>query len=140
MTPADELPNISETELEVLRELWDRGPQTVRQLHATLEAADRGRAYTTVQTLLYRLEEKGYVTADRTGSAHVFAHSVSRDSLLGRRLEELASKLCDGAAGPLVLNLVEHGKFSAEEIARFRQLLDDHEARSGRRGKKWKRS
>ena len=100
MTPADELPNISESELEVLRELWDRGPQTVRQLHVALEGEDRGRAYNTVQTLLYRLEEKGYVTADRAGSAHIFSQSVSRDSLLGRRLEELASKLCDGAAGP----------------------------------------
>ena len=135
----EKLPPISDAELLLLRALWDVGAARVRELLAVLPP--ERWAYTTVQTLLYRLEEKGYVVADRAGSAHVFAHSVSRDSLLGRRLEELATKLCDGAAGPLVLNLVEHGKFSADEIARFRQLLDDHEARSdGDRNKRRKRS
>ena len=111
---------ISDTEFEVLKVLWQHGPGTVRELHDKL----RRWAYTTVQTLLTRLEKKGYVACDRSGFAHVFRPVVSRDKLLRRRLSELAEQLSDGVVTPLVLALVEDHRFSPEEIEQFRQLLD----------------
>ncbi len=122
-----EWPNISDGELELLKELWQHGPVTVRDLHGRLEQRGFTWAYTTVQTMLGRLEEKGYVAVDRDGLAHRFEAAVDRDSLLGRRLDELVNKICDGAVAPLLLNLVAGRKFSAEEIRRFRSMLDDAE-------------
>jgi predicted transcriptional regulator len=118
---------VSEAELEVLKALWQAGgPATVRQLRAGLAGQGRRWAYTTVQTLLQRLEAKGCVCCDRSGPAHVFSAAVSRGELLGRELRELAERLCDGTSSPLLLALVEGGRLTAAEIDRLRRLLDDH--------------
>lgn len=121
-------------ELEVLKVLWEHGPGTVREVNARLTQQGRSWAYTTVQTMLQRLEAKGYVRTDKGGSAHVFAAVVSRDRLLSRRLRDLADQFCDGTASPLVLALVEGTRFTPEEIQQLRQLLDQLEAPE--RGKK----
>ena len=111
-------------ELAVLKTLWRDGPGTVRQLDDRLRTAGRQWAYTTLQTLLSRLESKGLVHVDRSSFAHVFAAAVSRDEFLNGRLSSLANDVCDGTRLPLMLALVEGAKFSAEDIAQFRELLD----------------
>lgn len=115
----------SDAELEVLKVLWAAGPCTVREVTAALRKRRRRLAYNTVLTLLSRLREKGYVRADRRGTAHLFHAIVSRDDLLGSSLAALAARVCDGTASPLVHALVTGQRFSAEEIAQFRKLLDE---------------
>lgn len=132
MAPRD----ISDAELEVLRALWNHEPCTVRELMEALTA--HRWAYTTVQTLLQRLETKGYVTADRTGAAHVFRTVVSRDGLLRTGLAELRDRICEGTTAPLILNLVRGHRFTATELATFRKLLD--EAERGMRQRKRKKT
>src|SRR5438128_10691192 len=121
---ASRRPSISETELDILRVLWEHGPGTVREINRVLRGQGRRWAYTTVLTLLQRLEAKGYVASDKAGVAHVFRAMVSRDRLLRQRLRDLANQLCEGTPGPLVLALVENQHFSANEIEQFRRLLD----------------
>jgi BlaI family transcriptional regulator, penicillinase repressor len=121
---AEELSAISQAELEVLKALWEQGPAAVRQLQQRL---DRW-AYTTVQTLLTRLENKGYVASDKSGFAHVFRAVVSREELLRHRLIDLSRELSEGETTPLVMALVQGQRFSAEEIQQFRQLVDRLEA------------
>ena len=111
---------ITDAELTVLKSLWDDGPGTVREL---LDRLGTDWAYTTVQTLLGRLEDKGHVRANRRGHAHVFDAVLARDELAQRHVDEVADSLLDGAVAPLVLRLVERGDFSASDIARFRKLL-----------------
>ena len=123
-------PGLSESEREVLRVLWDRGPGTVREINAELTRRGRRWAYTTVATLLQRLSAKHYATSDPSTVPHVFRAAVTRDEILERRLQDAAEELCDGRAAPLVLALVQGGRFSAEELARMRRLLD--EAAAGR--------
>ncbi len=118
-------PAVSDTELEVLKALWDHGPGTVRDINAVLRRRGRRWAYTTVQTLLGRLQAKGYVASDKAGLAHVYAAAVSRDKLLRLRLRELSDDLCKGTATPLVLALVEDRRWSAADLAQLRQLLDE---------------
>jgi predicted transcriptional regulator len=124
-------PAISATELEVLKALWEYGPKTVRELNTALQQQGRRWAYTTVLTLLQRLEAKGYVRSDKSELAHVFQAAVSREQLLRLRLEDLANQLCEGTATPLVLALVEGQRFTAEEIEQFRRLLDELEGKTG---------
>jgi BlaI family penicillinase repressor len=119
--------SVSEAELEVLKVLWEHGPGTVRVLHTLLQEQGQRWAYTTVQTLLQRLEAKGHVSADRSGAAHVFRAAVSREALLDRRLRDLAEELCDGTTSPLLLALVEGGRLTEEEVRRLRQMLDELE-------------
>ena len=116
----------SDGELEVLKTLWDGGPAPVRGVAAALRARGVERAYTTVQTLLNRLQAKGHVASEAKGAALVYRAASSRDDLLRDRLRDLADQLCEGEPTPLVLTLVEGNKFTADEIARFRALLDRH--------------
>jgi predicted transcriptional regulator len=124
---------ISQTELDVLRTLWEHGPATVREINAVLHRQGRRWAYNTVLTLLQRLQAKGYVVADRGGPAHVFRAAVSRDGLVRQRLRDLADQLCEGTATPLLFALVEGQQFTAEEIDQFRRLLDELEDKPKRR-------
>ena len=116
--------SVSESELEVLKALWEAGPQTVRAVNAALRQHGRRWAYTTVQTLLQRLESKGFVACERSGQAHVFQAAVSRDALVSRRLRDLADQLCGGTASPLLLALVEEGRLTSEDVRHLRRLLD----------------
>jgi predicted transcriptional regulator len=122
---------VSEAELEVLKVLWEHGPGTVRSINEVLQRQGRRWAYTTVQTLLQRLEAKGHVRSDKGGSAHVFTAAVSREQLLGRRLRDLADQLCDGTTSPLLHALVEGSRLSPEEVAELRRLLDRLDPPSG---------
>jgi predicted transcriptional regulator len=117
-------PQVSGTELEVLKVLWEHGPGTVRIINAILREQGRRWAYNTVLTLLQRLEAKGCVSSDKRGLAHVFRAALSRDKLLRRRLKDLANQLCEGAASPLVRALVEGQRFSEEELGALREMLD----------------
>jgi predicted transcriptional regulator len=117
-------PGLSESEREVLRVLWDRGPGTVREINLELTRRGRRWAYTTVATLLQRLSAKRYAASDPSTVPHVFRAAVTRDEILERRLKDAADELCDGRAAPLVLALVQGGRFSADELARMRSLLD----------------
>ena len=125
---AEKLQSISDTEFEVLKVLWEHGPATVREVNHRLSRW----AYTTVQTLLTRLEKKGYVACDKSGVAHLFLPVVSRDGLIRRRLNDMVRELSDGTATPLVLALVEDHRFSAEEIEQFRHLLDHLQQEQGK--------
>ena len=115
---------ISETELAVLKVLWDLEAATVREVQAVLHQQGRKWAYTTVQTLLNRLQSKGYTKSEKGGPAHVYRSVVTREELLRRRLGDLADEFCEGTASPLVLALVEGGRFTPDEIRQFRELLD----------------
>ena len=118
-------PGLSDSEREVLKVLWDRGPGTVREINAELARRGRRWAYTTVATLLQRLAAKQYISSDPSTVPHVFRAAVSRDELLERRLQDAADELCDGRAAPLVLALVQGGRFSPEELARLRRMIDE---------------
>ena len=118
---------MSDAERDVLKVLWEQGPGTVREINDVLAEQGRSWAYTTVITLLQRLEAKGYVASDKRGFAHVFRAAVTREAVVQQHMTELVEDLCDGAAAPLVLALVQGHRFSDAEIEQFRQLMDELE-------------
>ena len=121
------LPEVSEAEMEVLQALWREGPGTVREVGVRLKTRRRRWAYTTVQTLLNRLEAKGYVAADKSALAHVYGAAQGREGFLSQRLRDLSDRLCDGETSPLVAALVTGRNFTPEDIEHFRRLLDEYE-------------
>jgi predicted transcriptional regulator len=131
---ADSKPGLSEAEMEVLKALWGHGPGTVRQINTILGGQGRRWAYTTVLTLLQRLQAKGYAASETSGVAHVYRAAITREQLVERRLKDTADELCDGSAAPLLLALMQGNRFSAEELARFRRLLDEAGGKPPRRG------
>ena len=121
---ADKLHDLGAAEFDVLKVLWEVGPATVREVLTHLHERGRRLAYTTVQTLLTRLELKKYVTSDKSDLAHVFRARVTRDRVTRTRLKSLVSQLYDGAAGPLVLQLVRTERLTPLEIDQLQKLIE----------------
>ena len=105
--------------------LWDEERLTARDLRERLYPDSKKAQHGTVQRLLQRLEEKGYVTRDANLSVHLFSAAVSREEYGGRQLESLADRLTHGSLAPLVTHLLEQKRISPDEIERLRQILDD---------------
>jgi predicted transcriptional regulator len=128
-TPQD----VTEAELAVLQVLWDDGEATIRRLTDVLYPAGGAAQYATVQKLLDRLEAKGYVGRRRTGAAHLFSAAVPRDELIGRRLQDVAEKLCGGSLTPLLTHLVRTRRLSARERQELRDLIDELDTKKGKK-------
>lgn len=122
--------DLGDAEFDVLRALWDGGPGTVREVMQHLPERRRGVAYTTVQTLLNRLEQKDFVTSDKSDLAHVFRAKLTRERVRRARLKSLVGQLYDGAAGALALHLVKTQKLSRAEIAELHRLVQELEERN----------
>jgi BlaI family transcriptional regulator, penicillinase repressor len=102
-------------ELDVMSALWDLGTASVREIQEQLPSQKRP-AYTTVQTIVYRLEEKGAVRRlKKIGNAHVFEPVITRKAAHHRLINELLD-LFGGSARPLMAHLVEIGKLTMDDI------------------------
>ena len=97
-----------------------------------LHAHGRNVAYTTVLTFLTRLEQKGYVSSDKSGLAYVYRPTLTRERLSRSRLRTLLEQLYDGAAGQLALQLIRTERFSADEIEELHKLIDRLDAKNKR--------
>ncbi len=117
-------PKLSRSELKIMQVLWDRGAAPVREIQEALPA-QRRPAYTTVQTMLYRLEAKGAVRrAKAIGGAHIFEAVVSREVAQRKLIDELL-EVFGGRAQPLMSHLIESGKLTAADIEEAGKALRD---------------
>ncbi|MHB1558802.1 MAG: BlaI/MecI/CopY family transcriptional regulator [Isosphaeraceae bacterium] len=127
--------DITESELSVLRILWDRGPASIRQLTDVLYPGGGAAQYATVQKLLDRMEAKGHVARDRSLYVHVFSPAVDRDELIGRRLRSLAESLCDGSMTPLLTHLARAKDLTNADRLALRAIIDEPDAGRSRAGR-----
>ncbi|MBM4024193.1 MAG: BlaI/MecI/CopY family transcriptional regulator [Planctomycetes bacterium] len=117
------LRNISPAETEILRLVWQLREATVQQVCDNLPAG-RGIAYATVQTLLRRLEKKGYLNHRLEGKAHVFYSAAKREDVITRSVNDFLGRLFGGDPIPLMHYLAEHGKITAEDIEALKRLIE----------------
>jgi predicted transcriptional regulator len=129
-TPHD----VTDTELSVLQALWERQPATIRQLTEVLYPGGGAAHYATVQKLLDRLEAKGFIVRKRGGGAHTFEAAVDRGELIGRRLEDVAEKLCGGSLTPLLTHLVRARRLTSRQRQELRNLIDELDEKNRGKG------
>jgi len=120
-TPQD----VTDAELSILQALWDQQPATIRHLTERLYPGGSAAHYATVQKLLDRLKAKGFIARRRSGTPHSFVTTIDRDGLIGRKLEDMAEKLCGGSLTPLLTHLVRARRLSSRERQELRQLIDE---------------
>jgi predicted transcriptional regulator len=123
---------ITDTELAVLRQLWRRDEATIRELTDALYPDGGHSHYATVQSLLDRLQAKGFVDREKHGRVNRFRASVSRAELAGRRLRATADALFDGSMAPLLTHLVDHADLRPDEVSALKDLVDQLEAGGSR--------
>jgi BlaI family penicillinase repressor len=124
-------PKPTESELELLGILWERGPVTVRELFEAVNVR-RSVVYTGVLKLLQIMAEKGLVERDERERAHLYRAAVSQADTEQRLLRELSERFFAGSAAQLALRALQIEKASDEELEAIRQLIEKKAVIKGR--------
>ena len=125
------VPKLTKLEMRVMDALWTMGPASVREIQELFPAKSRP-AYTTVQTLVYRLEAKKAIRrVKKIGNAHIFEAAVSRAGAQRRLIDELLS-FFGGRSQPVMARLIETGQLTLDDVKEAEQLLRDMEKKDGR--------
>jgi predicted transcriptional regulator len=116
------LPKLTRLELQIMEALWEHGVSSVREIQERFPEKDRP-AYTTVQTMVYRLEAKKAVRrVKKIGNAHIFEAAISRNAAQRRLIDELLS-FFDGRIQPVVAHLIDSGKLTLKDVQDAEQTL-----------------
>jgi len=113
---------LSKLELNIMEALWTHGACSIREIHDAFPK--RGRpAYTTVQTMVYRLEAKEMLRrSKKISNAHIFEATISRDAAQRRLVDDLLG-LFGGKAQPVMAHLIESGKLTLDDIKEAEKVL-----------------
>src|SRR5690348_12961362 len=124
-------PKLTKLELRIMEIVWASGPLAVRDVQARLAAARRP-AYTTVQTLMYRLEaKKALKRTAKIGNAHLFEAAVTRQSAHRRLIDEFIA-LLGGSIRPVMANLVDAGKLTLDDVREAEKHLQKISRKGGK--------
>jgi len=116
------LPKLTKLELQIMEALWKKGPCSVREIQEAFPARKRP-AYTTVQTMVYRLEIKKAVRrTKKIATALIFEAAVSREAAERRLIDDLLS-VFGGRTRPIVAHLIEAGALTLEDVREAEQAL-----------------
>ena len=108
-------PRLTKLEVHVMDALWDAGPLSVREIQDRLPAGDQS-AYTTIQTIVYRLEAKKAIRrVKKVGNAHVFEAAITRKAAQRRLIDEFLG-FFGGRSQPVVAHLIESGKLTLDDL------------------------
>ena len=121
------LPRPTESELELLRILWEKEPATVREIYDALNE-ERASGYTTVLKLLQIMTAKGLVVRDEANRAHVYRAAISQDAMQSKILKDLSMRLFSGSAAELALHALAMEPATESELEEIRALLSKHRA------------
>jgi len=113
---------LTKLELQIMETFWNRGPCAVREVQEAFPEDSRP-AYTTVQTTVYRLENKGALRCvKRISNANIFEAAISRDDVGSRMIDDLFA-LFGGGTKPVMAHLIESGKVTLDDIKEAEQAL-----------------
>jgi BlaI family penicillinase repressor len=116
------LPRPTESELELLRILWEKEPATVRDIFEALNE-ERASGYTTVLKMLQIMTAKGLVVRDEANRAHVYRAAISQEDMQSKLLKDLSVRLFSGSAAQLALHALAMEPASKLELDEIRALL-----------------
>jgi len=117
-------PKLGERELDILQALWRLGQATVAEVHQELLREGHEIAYTTVQTMLNRLEAKGRVARDTSDRAHRYRPLFKEPAAVSVAIKRLADRFFGGSVEELATHLVERN-LTPKQLERVRTMIDD---------------
>jgi len=120
--PASNRP--TELELLILKILWDRSPQPVREIRAALAESGRELAHTSVITTLNVMVRKKYLKRTKDGIAFLFAPRVSREETSQSMLTDVVDRVFDGSPSATVLSLFNASEVDESELKELRRLIN----------------
>jgi BlaI family transcriptional regulator, penicillinase repressor len=122
--PRRRSPALTDAEARVMSVLWHRHTASVADVVAALKKK-RPVSYSTVQTILRILEDKGYVSHDKVARAFIYRPRVDERQARRRALQHLVTRLFNGSPSLLVLNVLEDDQIETEELNRLKKLIEN---------------
>jgi len=120
-------------ELQIMNVVWEHGRATVQEVKDALSAGSGKKpAYTTVLTMMRKLELKGYLTHELDHRTFIYLPAISRRQVRKTLLGDLLDRLFEGSPALLVNNLVSEQKISDEDLSEIRKLVDECKKESGK--------
>lgn len=116
----------TESELEILNILWEKGPSTVREVHDEL-AKKKEAGYTTTLKLMQIMFDKKLLKRDANARSHIFTAAITREQAQVQMLHKMIDTAFNGSAASLVMQALGNYKASAEELQQIRQYLAEIE-------------
>jgi predicted transcriptional regulator len=113
----------TESEVEILRVLWDKGTATVREVHEVL-SQHKDAGYTTTLKLMQIMFEKGLVKRDDSSKTHVYRANVSKQSTQQQFMGRMINTFFGGSSSQMVMQALGNGKASKEELEEIQQLIN----------------
>jgi BlaI family penicillinase repressor len=126
---------LTEAEWTVIKAVWDKEPCTAPDIQENLEK-QTAWTYSTVRTLMDRMVAKGLLKADKQRSPTIYRSAVSRAQAQQGELLYALKHAFNGALSPMVQCLLDTKNVSAEELDRIKEIIAEHEKRSGSKGSK----
>lgn len=117
------LPELADTELDVMRALWKGERLSAREVHDRV-APGRGWAYSTTRTILERMVEKGLVEKASFHGIYLYAPRLSRAAGIARLVRDFADRVAEVGAAPVVSLFAGSESWSKEEVAELERLLE----------------
>lgn len=121
---------LADLQLAIIQVLWDKGQATVNEVRDAL-APERKLAYTTVGTMLAKMESAGYVTHKADGRVNVYRAVLRREQVSRTMVSDLAERLFQGDVAEMMCHLLDGCDVSPQELARLKQLIRDKEREIG---------
>jgi len=116
------LPKLTKLELQIMEALWSKGALSIREIQEAFSKLRRP-AYTTIQTTVYRLEDKKALRrVKKISNAHIFEAVISRQAAQRRLIDELLA-LFGGRTQPVMAHLVESGKLTMADVREAERAL-----------------
>jgi len=114
----------TQLELEILKVLWEEAPLPVREVRARLDQqAGRPLAHSTVITMLNIMVRKGFLRRKKQGNLFLFSPKVEKENVAGGMMGDLLSRVFDGSASAMMMNLIETADIDANELTELRKLI-----------------
>ena len=120
-----ELPELTKAEWLIMKCCWRKGKCTAREVYEEVLQQKAWR-YQTVKTMLYRLEQKGYVKLGKVGPICLFEPAVSQVRVMGKALDSFVGTVLDGALAPVLAHLAKGKKLTRADIEFLKKLVEQH--------------
>jgi len=113
----------TESELEILQILWEKGTCTVRDVHEILEKS-KDAGYTTTLKLMQIMHEKGLVSRDTSAKTHIYKAIINQEKTQQHLVNRMIDNVFNGSAARLVMQALGNHSASKEEIDSIKEYLD----------------
>lgn len=128
--PPNDLPALSEAQMEIMSVVWDQQPCTVADVRQTLEKSQRVLSRNTVHTMMSRLVDKGWLTISQEAGPFEYRATIEREQVQQDCVQQLLQTVFDGSTEGLLVSLLQTKTLSKVEANRIRRMIREAEEKS----------